>query len=167
MANLSRLNGGLKVIGSNRRANIYVAGGTVYPGDPLTPNSSGFLVVASAGVPLIGAALSYASASGIQVLVADHPDQEFSLQCSVSAGIASQTGMNLNYNVLSGSPSSTYRLSGATLDDSSGLASAGGSLQVKALRLEQRDNNAFGLNADIVVIINNHVLKGGTGTVGV
>lgn len=166
MSNLARLNGGMKPIGVLRRANVYQSAGAVYPGDPVSLTSAGQVQSAAASSALVGVALSYASASGLDVMVADHPDQEFSIECSVSGGVASQTAMNLNYNIVSGSPNTTYKLSGATLDDSSGVASTS-TLPLKALRLEKRDNNAFGINADVIVIINNHSLKGGTGTVGI
>jgi hypothetical protein len=143
---------------------MYVAQSAIYPGDPVTLNSAGTVQLAAAGNALLGAAIGQASA-GQSVLIADHPDQEFYIQASGSVPGA-QSDMLLNYNILPGSPNTTYNISGAQLDSTSQATTA--TLPLKALRVDNRVNNTLGsANVKVIVAINNHVLKGGTGTAGV
>lgn len=161
MANLNRQRG-LEVAGEPRRIRPYIASGTIYPGDPVTTASTGKVASAAATTALLGVAVSYAT-DGNQVLVADHPDQEFVIAAN-SALPASQTDLLLNYDIVSGTPNSTYKRSSTVLNSTSGATTA--TLPLKLLAIEPRDNNAFGANVDCVVVINNHQLKGGTGTAG-
>jgi hypothetical protein len=72
-----------------------------------------------------------------------------------------------NANLVTGSAGGPgSRRSGAALDSST-LASGNATRQFKVLGLSQIDDNAYGSYARALVKINNHVLKGGTGTVGV
>lgn len=146
-----------------RRANAYQSGGVVYPGDFVVHNSAGQVVAATATQALLGVALGYASASGLDLLVADHPDQMFAVQSS-SASPSAQTELNLNYNIVATAGSSAYKMSRMALDGSATATTA--TLPLRALFLEKTPLNAIGTNDDVIVIINNHQLKGGTGTVG-
>lgn len=162
MANTVRPRGAMPK-GVVLRANQYVAGGTIYPGDLVKQKNDGTLVVVTAGDAAIGVAASYAVSTN-DVLVYDHPDQEYVIQSS-SANPGAQTDLNLNYSVVATAGSSTYKMSRMALDGTTGNTTA--SLTLKALNYEKRPDNALSTNCDVVVIINNHQLKGGTGTAGV
>ena len=163
MANLDQPKG-LEPWGECLRSRPYVAGGTVYPGDTLKQEDTGKLIVATASDACIGVCLSY-GVSGDEILVADHPDQEFMVQSDDATEPAAQTAIGLNYNLIYGSANTTYRTSGVELDGSTGATTA--TLPVKALRLAPIVGNAFGANAKLIVKINNHQLGSHTGTAGV
>lgn len=147
-----------------RRANVYVSGGVVYPGDFVTQSSSGTVVAATATQALIGASLGYASAASVDLLIADHPDQMFAIQ-SDDSNPSAQTDFNLNYNIVATAGSSAYRMSRMALDGSTSATTA--TLPLKALFLEKTPLNSLAASADVIVVINNHQLKGGTGSAGV
>jgi len=66
--------------GSCLRVRQYVADAAIYPGDFVILASSGKVSRATTSTALVGVAVSYSSADGQNILVADHPDQEFSCQ---------------------------------------------------------------------------------------
>lgn len=144
------------------RQNAYTSGGAIKIGDAVTQNASGQVVVAAAGNRLLGVASTYASASGLPVTVWDHPDQQYIGQAD-SADIAALTNLNLNYNIVA--TTSTSPESAHVIDGDSGATTA--TLPLKVLQLSPEAFTAFGSNARVVFIINNHILKGGTGTEGI
>lgn len=162
MANADTPNG-LLPVGPVLRIQQYEAGSAIYPGDPVALASDG-QIDRSAGPALIGVALSYASAAGVKVLVADHPDQMFEIQ-SDDSSIDAQTDMFQNYDIALGSADTTYKKSQAELDGDTNSATA--TVALKLLRIMPRVNNALGANVKCVVKLNNHQLAGGTGTAGV
>lgn len=155
---------GFEPKGVARRANAYLSGGIVYPGDAVRLDNSGRVVAASASNALLGVALSYASAAGQSVLVADEPNQEFIVQAD-DADIDAQTDINLNYNILATGGDTLFKISRMELDSDTGATSS--ILPLKLLGIEKKVDNELGAQVDCVVIINNHQLKGGTGTEGV
>lgn len=154
---------GAQPYGQIYRAQLYVSGGAVYPGDFVSTNSSGQVVAASASSALLGVAANYTSASGKDLLVYDHPDQMFVVQ-SDDTNPGAQTDFNLNYDIVATSGNTTYNASRMALDGSTGATTA--TLPLKALSYEKRPDNALSAECDVVVLINNHQLKGGTGTAG-
>lgn len=156
---------GLIPHGKIYRARSYVAGGTVYVGDAVALDSAGKVVAASAGAtPLLGSALSYAT-TGQTISVADSPHQLYRIKAS-STEIGAQTDINMNYNIVATGGSTTYKISRMALDSSSdGLSDT--NMPVKLLGIDPRPDNALGAYVDCVVVINNHFLKGDTGTLGV
>src|SRR4051812_46151367 len=78
---------GFRPYGELKHVGIYIAGGTVYPGDGVkfgagtssTTNFRGEVVAATAGAAMCGVALNYATAGQI-VRVADDPMQLFAGQ---------------------------------------------------------------------------------------
>jgi hypothetical protein len=144
---------GLEPAGKVISARIYVAGGTVYPGDVVTMGAAGTVTAAAAGTTAnTGVAISYA-VSGNDVLVADSPDQEFLVQAD-DAGVAAQTNLGLNYNITVGTASTLYKRSAMELDGSTGASDS--NLPLRALRLANTVDNAFGDQADVIVKLNNH-----------
>ena len=154
MANIDRPNGAT-VFGEPIRINNYVAGGAVYPDDLVTMDSSGRVVVAAANQPLLGAARSGATAAGQEISVADHPDQQFSIQASGSE-IDAQTDFGQNADLLATAGNSTYRISLHELDSST-LASTS-TLQFRVLKADPAVDNSLGANARVIVRINRHQL---------
>lgn len=153
---------GLRPSGRILHAGVYQAGSTIYPGDPVKQADDG-QIDSSITVPLIGVALNYATV-GQDVLVADDPSQEFVVQ-SDDATIDAQTDLLLNYDLILGTPDSTYKISRSELDGDTGATTA--TLAVKLLRVEARPDNALGSAVDCIVKINNHSLGSHTGTVGI
>lgn len=160
MANLNQPVG-LKPHGELVRARKYIAGSTVYPGDPVSLATDG-AVDPSITVPLVGVALNYATA-GENVMVADHPDQMFEVQAN---GAIAQTDIQGNFDLVLGTPSSTYKRS-ASYVDSATADNTVATLAVKIVAIADGVNNtANAAYNDVIVKINNHVLNGGTGTAG-
>jgi hypothetical protein len=160
MANSSNIQG-LQPKGRPLRCNPYVAGGTIYIGDPVKFNSSGQVVVAAASDALCGAAASYA-VSGDTVMVWDDPNQQFVGQAD-DATVDAQTDINLNYDIVTGT--AVGRVSGCQIDASTQATTA--TLPLKCLGIENRPGNALGDKAKLIVKINNHQLGSHTGTAGV
>lgn len=161
MANLDQPRGAMPVEGA-KRVRPYKAGATIYPGDFLHMEADGLVDPADASEAICGVAASYAT-SGNEVLVYDDPDQLFAVQ-SDSADIDAQTDINLNYNIVATAGDSTYRRSKHELDGDSGATTA--TLPLKLLAIQPRPDNALGASVDCVVAVNNHQLKGSTGTAG-
>lgn len=174
MANVDRPNG-FRPYGELLRVRPYYANGTIYPGDLVKQeggdNSSTqkgiAVVVASAGTDaVIGAAMSYAVEGG-EVLIADHPDQLFKVQADDNS-IADGRDLGLNAELEPTAGDSTYKQSRMEVDASTKATTA--ALPIKILGLARGvvgQEGEYGSFARLVVAINNHQLKGGTGTDGV
>ena len=145
------------------RARTYIAAGTIYPGDAVKLDSGGGVVVCAAGDATVGAALTYA-VSGNNVSVADSPQQLFRVKAS-STQIDAQTDINLNYDIVATTGSTLYKASRNSLDSSTQATTA--TLVYKLLAVDARPDNVIGTYVDCIVSVNNHQLKGGTGTLGV
>lgn len=163
MANKTQVKG-FEPFGRIMQANVYTATSAVYPGDLLVLDSSGGVAAAAAGTgQKIGVALSYAAAAGT-VLVADHPQQRF--LCEVNgANVDVASDLNLNYDISVGTASTLYKRSAMKIAHASGASDS--NLPIKVLKLGPAVDNEFGANVDVVCMINNHVLKGETGSLGV
>lgn len=153
MANADRPSGFVPH-GAPLRVNPYSAGGTIYPGDAVKLNSSGQVVAASANDALLGVAVGYAT-SGAEVLVADHPDQQFVAQAD-EGQIDAQTDIGNNVDIVATSGSTAYKLSRMEIDSST-LASDS-TLPMRLLGIENAIDNALGTNARCIVRINKHQL---------
>ena len=153
---------GFRPYGRILRVGTYTAGGTFYVGDALTMDNAGKVVVAAATNALIGVSASNGS-DGVSVGVWDHPDQQFVVQAN-GTDPASLADINQNADILATAGSSTYKVSRQELDSSTTDTTA--TLQLKMLGIERAPGNTYGQDVDVVVAINNHALKGGTGTAG-
>ncbi len=145
------------------RCRTYISSSICYPGDALVLVNDGTVAVAAASAALIGVCLSYA-ASGANVQVADHPDQLFVSKADETE-VDAQTDINLNYNLVAGTASTLYKQSRHAIDSSTQATTA--TLPFKVVGLAPAINNALGTNSDLICVINNHALKGSTGTLGV
>jgi len=148
------------------RINAYEADTTIYKGDLLKFKSDGQVEPAAAGTTaVIGVAANYATA-GNEVLVYDDPDQLFVCQSDDATEPAAITAMGLNYNIVVGTASTLYRRSAMEIDGSTGASDS--NLPIKMLRLYPSPDNAYGANARVICMINNHKFKGAdAGTLGV
>jgi hypothetical protein len=166
---------GFRPKGAAVRENRYQANTStpIYPGDAVTLTAAGTVASATAGQALVGVSNSYYSGvlpsgqTSVDVMVWDDPDQLFYVNAS-GAVPELQTDFNTNYNILATAGSTQFKVSRQQLDSTS--ASTTATLQLKLLDFDPRpnDNLASGNpNVDCIVAINNHQLKGGTGTVGV
>lgn len=155
---------GARPVGTPLRVTAGVAASAIYPGDFVKLDSAGKISVAAASDALCGVAASLASADGDQVLIFDHPQQQFTVQAD-EADVDAQTDINLNFDIVATAGDSTYKVSRHELDSSTGAVTA--TLPLKLLRIEPKVDNALGAQVDCVVCINNHQLAGGTGTAGV
>lgn len=158
---------GFSACGPILRARKYVASAAIARGDAVKQEAAGRVAPADTGGnihvgAICGVAQESAAAAGDSILVLDHPDQEFVVQ-SDSADVDAQTDLGLNYSIVATDPSGGE--SRQELDGDSGATTA--TLPLKALRLDPKVGNALGANTDLIVVINNHQLKGGTGTLGV
>jgi hypothetical protein len=152
MANADRPQG-FKPYEKPLREGIYVAGGTMYPGDCVKLNSSGQVVVAAAGDRLLGVAAAYA-VSGDSCKVWDHPDQKYVAQCDDGTSVA-QGDMGNNADILATAGSSAYRQSRQEIDISTKADTAA---QIKLLAILPAIDNAAGEFAKVVCQIQEHEL---------
>lgn len=151
---------GARPHGNLKRVNSYVAGGAIKIGDFVMLASSGKVVVAAAANALLGIAMSYASADGVAVLVADHPDQEYLVERSSTAPV-NQTDYMLNYDIVA--TTSTTNESAHKLDSATG-ATTPSTLPLRAVGPSRANVASIG-PSECVVRINNHAER--SGTVGV
>jgi len=165
MANADRPRGA-ECYGKVLRSTKYIADAACYPGDFLEMTAAGKVQPASSATAavLIGVCLSYASADGDEVSVADHPDQLFKVQSDDAAEPAAQTAIGLNYDLVITAGSSTYEISRQEIDGDTGVVTAATPLRLIAI--DERNDNAFGGNADCIVRINMHRLTQVVGETG-
>lgn len=152
MANVDRPSG-FQPKGTVLRETPYTAGGTIYPGDAVTLNSSGLVVVAAAGQALLGVSRDYAVSTG-EVCVFDHPDQLFFVQADETQ-VDAQTDIGNVCDIVATAGDSTYRASRMELDSSDVNTTSG---QLMILGIERRVGNALGTNCTCLVRINEHFL---------
>lgn len=159
MANANRAHG-FQPYETIMRESPYVAGGTVYPGDLVRMNSSGLVVAASADTnPNLGVAAGYAT-SGNEVKVWDHPEQKYVCQADDGGSVSiAQTNAGLNYQVVATAGNTDYKQSRQELDAST--AASDSNLPLRMLAIQAAVNNAAGINAKVIVSLNNHQLRPG------
>lgn len=150
---------GFEPSGEVLRATEYTAASAIYPGDLVKKTDAGKVAAAAATEAAIGVALSYASADGAKVLIADHPDQRFVVQAD-DATIDEQTDIGLNADIVAGSPSTAYKRSGMQLDASTVAVLP--TLVLKVIEVQKRIDNALGAQVKVVVQINQHQLAANT-----
>lgn len=153
MANVSRAHG-LQPYETIESESPYVAGGTVYPGDVVRMDSNGLIVAASADTsPNLGVSAQYAT-TGQECKVWDHPDQKYTCQADDGGSVAiAQTNCGLNYQLVATTGSTAYKQSRQELDASSGATDS--NLPLRMLAIAPAQNNAPGVNAKVVVVLNN------------
>lgn len=157
---------GFKPHGKVLRTTEYVADAAIYPGDLVERTSAGkvqAMATGTAGAQLIGAALSYAAADGDKVYVSDHPDQVYEAQ-SDDGSIDALTDINLNYDVVVTTGSSTYKISRMEVDGDSGATTAATPLTV--IGVKNAPDNALGAAVKVLCRLNQNAYNS-VGTDGV
>jgi hypothetical protein len=149
MANADRPRG-FECKGNPLRVNAYESGSACYPGDFVALASDGQVDPVAAGAKILGLCLSYASAAGAEILVADHPDQLYVGQADES-DLNAQTDIGNCCDIVATGGNSTYKTSRQEVDSSTVGAS---SAQLLILGIENRPNNALGEFVDVVVRVN-------------
>jgi len=169
MANVSRPTG-FKPFKELLRVTPYRSAGAIYPGDPVTldvgaANTTDMyarVICATAQQALIGVAIGYASAAGKEILVADHPDQLFIAEAD-EADLDDNADLGQTHAFVAASPDTTYKVSRAVLD-SSEVGTATYPFRTLGYLRAAAGDNVPGADVKVIVAINNHQLKGGTGT---
>lgn len=159
MANANRASG-FHPYEEIKRESPYVAGGTIYPGDLVRMNSSGQVVQSSADTnPNLGVSAQYAT-SGQECKVWDHPDQKYVCQADAGGSVSiAQTNCGLNYQVVATAGSTTFKQSRQELDAST--AATDSNLPLRMLAIDPAVDNAAGVNAKVIVSLNNRQLAPG------
>jgi hypothetical protein len=158
MANTKR-NVGFRPYGQVYRATVYTANAAIYEGDAVQVNSSGNVIsyAGASATPMLGVSAGYASGQGSQVVVWDHPDQQFVVQSDGSSATpVAQSDIFWNYQITTPGGSTQFKVSRMQLT----ATSQGTSGPLKAIYVDSRPDNALGTYADIVVLLNNHLYSG-------
>jgi len=156
----------------------------IFRGDPVTIGSSGFLEVGTAGNTCVGVfwGVKWTDSTGrvrfenywpgnpgvltgstVEALVIDDPDTVFSIQETSGTGTAgtpialADRGLNINFLYTAGSTATGS--SAVSINNASEGASS--TLNCKILQLDPTPGNAVGSFANWLVILNNHLYKGG------
>jgi hypothetical protein len=163
-------------------ANAYAT--ALFRGDPVTNLADGTLGVGVAGATCVGVfwGVKYTSSTGVvtfqnfwpgnagvltgsvvEALVIDDPNTVFSIQETSGTGTAgtplalADRGLNINFLYTAGSTStgsSAVSINNATEADTN-------TLNCKILQLDPTPGNAVGAFANWLVVLNNHLYKGG------
>lgn len=162
---------GAEPYGDVLRSTEYTAGARICPGEIVILSSDGFVDPITSVGPCLGVALSFASAAAAKVKVADHPDQLFIIQEDSSTAALAAADVGRNYNVLATADNTVFNTARMELDSSAvesiTIAVDASIAPLKFLGVPLRPDNAIGANADCLVKINNHILGGGSGTLGI
>ena len=156
---------------------------SLFLGDPVTL-TGGYLIIGATSAPLVGifAGCSYVTLAGINTFspywpaststlaavgataqVVDDPNVLFNVQLDATA--ADQVDIGENANFVSHAGNTVTGISGYALGDP---ATGNATYNFKVNSLVPVPNNVFGTTYNnVFVTINNHIYKGGTGTVGV
>lgn len=164
---------GFRPYGRIYHVGIYVAGGTIYPGDMVkfatgdasTTRTRAEVVAGTAAGALCGCAANYAT-DGQIVRVYDDPAQLFAGQAD-GAEFDAQEDIGLNAPLLATAGNSTYKVSRMEIDSSDLDTTATDELKILGIVPRQDGKNAYGANVELIVKINNHQLGSSTGTAGV
>lgn len=164
---------GFRPYGELLHVGIYIAGGTIYPGDMVkqaagdasTTRLLTEVVVAANGDALLGCALNYAT-DGQKVRVSDDPSQLYAAQGD-GADYDDQADLGTNAGIVATAGDSTYKVSRQEIDTSDINTTATLALKILGVVPRADGKNAFGANVDLICKINNHQLGSHTGTAGV
>lgn len=170
MANTSRPQG-FRPFREILRVTPYVAHEAIYPGDAVkliggnasTSQLNAEVGLAAAGNAITGIAASYQGTAGGEVLVYDHPDQLFQAEVN-SADIDSNLDLGLTIDFVATAADTTYKRSRMVL---AGASTGTTTYPFRLLGIVRSVDNALGSVVKAVVNVNNHQLKGGTGTASV
>lgn len=157
---------------------------TIFTGDPVTVANTGFIERGAAGSAIVGVfmGVKWIDATGrarfesywpgnpgvltgstVEALVIDDPNVVFTIQETNNLGAAgtplalADRGLNANFLYTAGNTATGQ--SAVSLDNSTEATTA--TLNLKILQLDPTPGNAVGNFANWLVMINNHLYKGG------
>lgn len=154
MANSDRPSG-FKPIGSYQTRK-YTAGSKIVPGEFVRLSADGKCDPVAAGETILGLAMSLAKADGDEVQVIVDPNQDYVGQAD-EADIDAQTDVGNLCDVLATAEDSTYNVARMEIDSSTIGTGSGGQLVI--IDLQERPDNAYGAQADVIVRVNEHQLR--------
>lgn len=131
----------------------YTASAKIVPGEFVKLAADGKVVVAAAGDRLLGLCMNLAKADGDEAYIIDDPYQHYVGQAD-GADIDAQTDVGNIADILATAFDATFDVARMEIDSSTIGTGTGGQLRI--LDLQERTDNAFGLNADVIVQINEH-----------
>lgn len=148
-----------------QKVKLVAANAAIYPGDVLEQADTGEYDIAEAADVIGAIAAEYVAASdGGYTQVYMDPDIVFSAQCDDGTGTATaQTCVGLNIDFVATAGSGGH--SNMEIDETSANTTA--TLPWKIIGIFEQIGNAFGEFNQLLVVPNNHKMKGGTGTLGV
>lgn len=142
------------------------AAARVFRWDVIEIEADGGVISAAAGqTALVGTAAHNSAASTAEdLMVFDDPDQTFEAQDDGDAATSAQTNAGNMADHLATTGSTTTGISAHEIDISTASTTAAGFLLID---LVNRPDNAWGVNADIVVSINEHLRGHAVGRAGI
>lgn len=147
-------------------------GTAIFIGDFVKLEADGNAAPAAAGNELLGVCVSVAGDYGNlgrrflpastagTILVSDDPDTVYELQEDDGGTALAATEVGALVDIVAGSGSTTTSISAHELDQDSVDTTSG---QLRLLRKVDREDNAYGDNADWEVQINEHIFRGTDG----
>lgn len=152
MANSDRPRG-FWPVGPVKQVISAVAGSKVVAGEFVALANDGKVDAVAAGAVIYGLALSGAAADGDKVLLSVDPSQIYGGQSSTN-GISAQTHIGNLCDIVATAEDSNYDTARMEIDGSTVGQGSGGQLFI--VGVEERPDNAFGTNADVLVKINEY-----------
>lgn len=157
---------GFRPYGQLLHVGIYIAAGTIYPGDVVlqeagAANTTSLRTRVSAGTggdtdQLIGVALNYATVGQV-VRVADDPSQLFAGQAD-GAEYNENADLGTNAGITATGGDSTFKCSRMEIDSSDQATTNTHQIKILGVVPRQDGKNAFGANVELIFKINNHQL---------
>ncbi len=139
------------------RVNTYIAttAATFYKNDPLTMVAAGTVEKAGAGDVICGVAAETvkAASAGDKVLVYDDPNTRFIIQSNAAIAAAD---IGQLYDIAGVTGDTTFDRSKEEIDYATAAEANG---QLKVLGLYETPDNAWGADAVVIVVINEHFQK--------
>ena len=154
---------GLRPYGEVKQISVEQAGAEVFPGDAVIKAADGQVDPVTAGNDIYGVALTHAAAANDDVNISVAPDQQYVIQAN-GAEIANQDDMGQNAEILATAGNTTFDQSRMELDSNTLKTSTG---QLNIIDIDQRPDNALGLNVDVIVKINEHQIWGENDSAGI
>ncbi len=141
-----------------------VSGNVIADGDLVIPDASGAVDLGSNTGPYVGVAIEYKTSADVSAIaVIDDPEAVFEMQTD---NLVASTAIFMNAQITYAAPDTSLQRSKTSLKASS-VGTGNPTYPLKILGLSDELGNAWGSFAKVIVKINNHVYKGGTGTAGV
>lgn len=137
----------------------YTAGAKIVPGEFVKLSSDGKVDPAAAGERLLGLCMNLAKVDGDEAYIIDDPYQYYVGQAD-GADIDAQTDVGNLADILATAEDTLYNAARMEIDSSTIGTGTGGQLRI--MDVQERPDNAFGAQADVLVQINEHQYQDAT-----